>query len=76
MQNAYDYETDIDIRKWLPGDNIEDFEITLPKDIQCGEYDIELIIAGEATPVIQLEMQTEKNGDYYKIGKIVILGKA
>jgi len=47
----------------------------LPKDIQCGEYDIELIIAGEATPVIQLEMQTEKNGDYYKIGKIVILGK-
>lgn len=75
-QNAYDYETDIDIRKWLPGDNIEDFEITLSKDIQCGEYDIELIIAGEASPVIQLEMQTDKNGDFYKIGKIVILGNA
>ena len=71
-KNSYVFETDVDIRKWLPGDNFEEIEITVPDGVVYGDYDIEMSVSDDGKPTINFEMQAERNGDYYKIGKITV----
>lgn len=71
-KNSYIFTTEIDIRKWLPGDNFENFEVALPQNIEYGDYDIEFSVGGGDKPLINFEMQTGRDGDFYKIGGIKI----
>lgn len=64
----------MDIRKWLPGDNVEYFDIPLPNDLEKGKYTVGLKI-GDGTveyPHINLAMQAQKDGAYYTITEIEI----
>ncbi len=67
------FDTSIDIRKWLPGKVNEEFSITLPDDILVGEYDIEVGICGDDTPMVYLCTDAVRNGKFYKIGKLEII---
>ena len=70
--NAYTFEMETDITKWLPGKNAERFCVMLPQDAACGEYDIEIGIFDEVNPVIYFATDAERNGSYYKVGKLII----
>ena len=71
-KKSYVFTTDVDIRKWLPGDNFERIEIALPGDVEYGDYDIEMSVSDDGKPTINFEMQADRNGDYYKIGEITL----
>jgi hypothetical protein len=65
---------DVDIRKWLPGDSVEYFDIPLPEDMPKGKYEISISI-GEGTlekPCIQLAMQTKKEGEFYYLMELEV----
>lgn len=66
------FKTHIDITNWMPGKSVETFDITLPENIPSGEYDIEIGIFDEGTPMICFCTDAEQDGKYYKVGKITI----
>ncbi|MBR2024139.1 MAG: DUF4832 domain-containing protein [Clostridia bacterium] len=70
----YVFSPNIDIRKWLPDDNVEYFDIPLPTDIPKGHYEIAIKI-GDGTvekPHIHLAMQAKKTEDFYQLAQIEI----
>jgi len=72
-QIEYEFDTEIDITKWLPGKITENITLNLPQSIMPGEYDIEIGIYDSLHPVIYLCTDAEQNGSFYKLGKICIL---
>ena len=60
-------DTGVDIRKWMPGDTIEDIVVKLPKDIPVGTYTLEAGIVGNTpeSPTVKFAQNSEKDGDYY-----------
>ena len=71
--NEYNFDTEIDVRKWLPGDSIENLSIKLSDAMKKGTYNIQLGIFGDTTPVILLETAAEMDGNYYKLSEIKII---
>ena len=59
---SYVFDTDIDIRKWLPGKHVHTISIHLPKAMTEGKYDVEIGILGEDTPMIYLCTDAVRNG--------------
>ncbi|MEE1043601.1 MAG: DUF4832 domain-containing protein, partial [Clostridia bacterium] len=39
--NSFEFNTDVDIRRWMPGKSVEKLNIHLPNNIPSGEYDVE-----------------------------------
>lgn len=72
-KETYNFDTDIDVRKWLPGEHTENIKLTLPHCIKSGEYSIEVGIISEMFPVIYLATDAERDGAYYKLSDIVIV---
>jgi len=68
-ENSYEYETDVDIRAWLPGKSVEKILLDIPKDIALGEYDVEIGICNELVPVVYFCTDAPRNGNFYKGGK-------
>lgn len=67
------FDTGIDITKWLPGDTIENFAITLPDDIPVGDYELSAGLVGEyPRPTIKFAFDTQTDGEYYKLCNILI----
>lgn len=71
-EDSFEFNTNVDIRSWLPGKHSNKIEVALPQDIKFGEYDIEIGIYNELVPVLYFCTDAERNGSYYKVGKIVI----
>ncbi len=69
---AFEFQTDIDMRNWLPGKITENVCITLPENMPAGEYDIEIGMYNDLNPVIYLCTDAVRNGSFYKIGRINI----
>lgn len=69
---GYVFDTDIDIRKWLPGKHVHTISIHLPETMVAGKYDVEMGILGEDTPMIYLCTDAVRNGRYYKMGELMI----
>jgi len=68
----YVFDTEVDIRNWLPGDNFEDIRITLPDDMTPGSYDICIGVLGEELPTIYLESDVPFKDGFYHFVKIMI----
>ena len=64
--------TEADIRKWLPGDNVYDDSIFIPKDLPTGDYDIQVGIVDRQTgkPRVQLAIEGKDGEGWYRLGKI------
>lgn len=71
-ENSYEFETDVDIRQWLPGKTVEKFTVDIPENITLGEYDIEIGIYNELIDVIYMCTDAVRNGGFYKVGKMVV----
>ena len=69
---SYEFKTDIDVTKWLPGKHVNDISIKLPDDIECGKYDIEIGIYGQNYPLVYFATDAIRNDRYYKLGQIEI----
>lgn len=67
------FETNIDIRKWISGKYEEDIEISIPKDMQDGEYDLQIGIGGDQEPSIVFATDAEQDGDYAILTKVELL---
>ncbi len=69
----YVVKTDIDVKKWLPGQHTEKIRFKIPKDIAAGKYSLEAGIISDLFPVIYLATDAERNGAYYKLSEIEII---
>lgn len=71
-KKSFEFDTQIDIRKWLPGKHTETLKIELSENIPTGEYDIELGIYNDVVSVTYFCTDAVRNGSFYKAGKIII----
>lgn len=68
----YEFKTDIDVTKWLPGKHIENIDITIPNDIKSGSYDIQIGIYGENYPLVYFATDAIRCDKHYKLGYVTI----
>ena len=66
--------TDADIRKWMPGDNVYDNSIFIPKDFAPGDYSVEIAIVDRSSrkPKVQLAIKGKDAEGWYNLGKIKV----
>lgn len=71
--------TDIDIREWMPGDNMYDDAVFVPHDLPVGEYELELAIieplielGKEPKPAVKLPIDGVTNDGWYSLGAITV----
>lgn len=69
---SYEYETDVNIRKWMPGKHHDVISLSLPVDAKSGNYDIEIGIFNDVIPVLYFCTDAERDGSYYKVGNFDI----
>jgi hypothetical protein len=74
--------TELDIRNWLPGDNVYNDAIFLPPNVPSGDYDLEIAflhklspLTAKPEPVLKLAIEGLTEDGWYKIGKIKIQSK-
>ena len=63
-------QTDIDVRKWLPGEHTETIEVVVPDHLQAGNYQLQMRIGGEDLPCVQLATETQMDGEYAVLASI------
>ncbi len=69
-EDEYTFETDIDIRKWMPGKHTETMNIKLPEKITAGDYDIKISIYNDVAKTVYLATNALCDGRWYTLGKI------
>ena len=64
--------TDADLRSWLPGDNLYDDAVVVPKDVAEGEHELTLGILDERIdqPSVKLAIEGRRPDGWYALGKI------
>lgn len=71
-QTTYVFETDVDIRKWLPGKNVERFFVTLPPELESGAYTVSLGMADDKGTVAYFCTDAVRDNAFYHVGDILI----
>ena len=67
------FNSDIDIRKWMPGDTVQPVSLTLPEDIPSGDYELSIGLVGEyPRPTIKFAFNTKEENGYYKLCDIKV----
>jgi len=66
--------TGADLRSWLPGDNLYDDAVTVPKDLGEGEYELVIGILDERIdePKVRLAIEGRRPDGWYSLGKISV----
>jgi hypothetical protein len=66
--------TGADLRSWLPGDNLYDNAVTVPKDLGEGEYELMIGVLDERTdePKVKLAIEGRRPDGWYNLGKIKV----
>lgn len=70
--DSRNFVTEIDIRKWLPGENCERIKITLPQDIPSGTCQLCCKISGGNNPAVKLATVTENDGETFYLTDLTI----
>ncbi len=72
--------TDVDIREWMPGDNLFDDAVFIPHDLPTGEYKIEMALIESARepgvvprPAIHLPIDSRTADGWYSLGNITVI---
>ncbi len=73
-KDSITFLTDADIREWLPGDNLYDNSVFIPKNFSPGFYEVQIGIVDRLTgkPKIQLAIEGKDAEGWYDLGKIKI----
>ncbi len=63
---------DVNIKTWLPGDNIYDNCVFIPGDLPAGNYDVQIAIVDrwKLEPSVQLAISGREPDGWYRLGKI------
>jgi hypothetical protein len=66
---------DVDLRGWLPGDNLCDRTVTVPADTPAGQYELEIgILDPQADqPKVKLAITARRPDGWYGVGTIQVL---
>ena len=62
----------MDIREWIEGKYEESLVITIPNDMQKGEYELQIGIGGGEDPSVVFATDAELDNDYAIVGKVEI----
>lgn len=73
-KDSITFLTDVDIREWLPGDNLYDNSVFIPKNFTPGYYDVQIGIVDPLSgkPKIQLAVEGKEPDGWYTLGKLKI----
>ena len=73
-KDSITFLTDANIREWLPGDNLYDNVVFIPKNFTPGNYNVQIGIVDPLTgkPKIQLAIEGKDAEGWYGLGKIKI----
>ena len=69
----YEFDTNVDIRNWLPGKSKETMEISLPEGLDCTRYNVDVFIETVTGQTVYFCTDAERNGKYYTVGKINVV---
>jgi Domain of unknown function (DUF4832) len=66
--------TDVDVRTWMPGDNLYNNAVFVPRSLPDGEYTLEIALVDPATraPKIKLAIAGVQADGWYPMGTIKI----
>jgi hypothetical protein len=66
--------TRADVRKWLPGDNIHNDSLPIPKNFKPGEYDVQMAIVDPLTktPKVLLAIEGKQADGWYSLGSVKV----
>ncbi|MHC4396023.1 MAG: DUF4832 domain-containing protein [Planctomycetota bacterium] len=66
--------TEANIKTWLPGDNLYDDAVFIPRDMPTGEYDIQIGIVDKYSckPKVKLAIEGREPDGWYQLGKIKV----
>src|SRR5262249_2823215 len=66
--------TDADIGNWMPGDNIYDNNVVIPKNFTAGSYELQIGIVDPSTriPKVQLANEGKDEEGWYHLGRIEV----
>jgi len=66
--------TKVNIRTWLPGDNLYDDTVLVPSNMPRGEYDLQIGILNPLSnkPKVKLAISGKQPDGWYYLGKIKI----
>ena len=71
-ENEKTFETDVDIRKWIEGKYEEEIELSIPKDLLRGEYELQIGIGGNGEESVVFATNAMQDGEYSVLTKITI----
>lgn len=66
--------TKADLRSWLPGDNLYDSAVAVPKGLEAGEYDLVIGVLSERVdePRVRLAIEGRRDDGWYSLGRITV----
>lgn len=68
--SEYIIDTGVDIRDWMPGKTDVPLTLSLPADLQTGEYEVSVGLTGEGYPDVYFESDADRDGAWYKVGNV------
>ncbi|MBQ8319962.1 MAG: DUF4832 domain-containing protein [Clostridia bacterium] len=71
-ENEKTFETDVDIRKWIEGKYEEEIELSIPKDLLRGEYELQIGIGGNGEESVVFATNAMQDGEYSVLTKITV----
>lgn len=66
------FETNVDIRRWIEGKYNENIQISIPKDMSAGKYELQVGIGGNAFPSIVFATDAKQDGDFSVLADIFV----
>jgi len=66
------FETDIDVRSFMPGISKRDINIILPENMKSGEYTVNIGILGGGYPTVYFATDAKFCDGYYEVGSITV----
>lgn len=66
------FETDIDMRQWLPGKSQETWTVVLPEELPKGKYRIQIGVYGENVPMVYFGTDAARDERFYTVGELQV----
>lgn len=70
--NSYDFETNVDIRTWMPGKHVEHVSLNLD-GVAAGNYKLEIGMNNDYIKEIYFATDAEYDNGYYVVGEIEVI---
>lgn len=71
--DEYVITTDVDIRSWYPGRNVNKTVLKLPKTIKPDSYSIEIGITADNVPTVYFATDAKRYGSFYTVGEVTVV---